>query len=173
MSAPSPRFYNKTSEDLTHLDGACSGGQPLASLSDAMFSAGFCPQCAPGWRLIVTPNAAHPGNDDISIDADGVVTRLLEGDKFTAAYHAALDPEVEAAVAVASDRFLKAMVEFRKRPLYTVPGDRTYHQAVCPHLACRSDVREHLGRWVDELEGYAECGCSACASCHPVYTCQL
>ena len=102
MSAPSPRFYNKTSEDLTHLDGACSGGQPLASLSDAMVSAGFCPQCAPGWRLITTPNAADPEYDDISIDADGVVVSLLVGDKLTAAYYAALDPEVEAAVEAAT-----------------------------------------------------------------------
>ena len=169
-----PHFHNKTSEDLTDLDSACSGGcHPLASLQDAMFSDGFCPRCAPGWRLIVTPNADDPDFQDISIDAYGVVLSLLVGDTFTGAYNAVLDPEVDAAVEAALDRFANAMVEFRKRPVYTVPGDMTYHYPECPPLACRLDVREHLGRLVAELDEYDECTCRMCASYHPEFTCQL
>ena len=168
MAWQAPRFYNKTSQDLTHLDGACSGGQPLADLSNAMWSAGFCPQCAPGWRLLKTPSAADPCLVDISIEVGGVVTSLRAGGRLTDAYYAALDPEVDAAIKAAWDRFAKAVDEFVDRPVYTVPGDWTFHQAECPHLACRPDVREHLWRWADELDDYDECGCSACALCCPL-----
>ena len=171
MSARAPHFYIE-GRGLTHLDRACSGGQPLATLSDAMWSAGFCPQCAPGWRLITTPNAADPGSVDIRIEVDGVATLLLAGADFTPAYDAALDPEVEAAVAAATDRFYAAVDEFMKRPVYTLPGDLACHHAGCPHLACRPDVREHVWKpHSHELKHYHECWCIA--SCRPEYTCQL
>ena len=169
MSTPTPRFYNTTSEDLTHLDSACSGGQPLVTLSDAMLSAGFCPRCAPGWRLITTPNVDDPDFVDISIEVDGVATSLLVADEgYTEAYYAALDLEVEATVAAATDRYVKPMVEWRKPPARTVPGDWTSHQAYCPDLACRPDVCDHLWPRSDGLDGYA-----GNADVVPEYTCQL
>ena len=173
MSAP--RFYIKDGR-LTHLNRLCSGWQPLAALSDVMASAGFCPKCAPGWRLITTPNAADPDFVDISIQVGGVATLLLAGeDGYTEAYYAAacsaaLDPEVEAALEAAACMFVREVSDFMKRPVYTVPGDWTYHYGRCPHLARRSDVREHLGRNSDELKGYVECGCSVCALWGPEYT---